>query len=249
MRIGSYFTTALLAIMPATAAAANGSLRGSPASMSRQHDIAVLEELTFYRTPGGVLAEVSAGTLTPLDGNADYTVANVSYAYAIPEVRLFVERLAAQYRSTCGEKLVVTSLTRPRNGQPRNAHVLSVHPAGMAVDLRISDKASCRDWLESTLLGLEGADVLDVTRERMPPHYHVAVYPTPYREYIADVDAMKAELEAEAAEAAAPLVVQGAAMSGPLPNENGSGIKAVINAVFIVSVLLTGAAAIRISRS
>src|SRR5687767_14588468 len=103
LRIGSYITAALVAIMPATAAAANGSLRGSPASMSRQHDIAMMEELTFYRSPGGVLAEVSAGTLTPLDGNADYTVANVSYAYAIPEVRLFVERLAAQYRSTCGE--------------------------------------------------------------------------------------------------------------------------------------------------
>jgi hypothetical protein len=184
MTVRHYATVALLALLPATVFASEGSLRGSSASMSRQHDVAVEEELTFYRTPGAILAEVAAGTLAILPGNSDYRVANVSFAYAVPEVRLFVERLAQQYRSTCGEILVVTSLTRPKTKQPRNAHALSVHPAGMAVDLRISDRPACRKWLERTLLSLERDGVLDVTRERTPPHYHVAVFPTLYREYV-----------------------------------------------------------------
>ena len=222
MKIRDLATTALIALISAsTAAASNSSLRGSPASMSRQHNIAVEEELTFYDTPGAVLAEVAAGTLTPLEGNADYRIANVSFAYAVPEVRMFVERLGAQYRSACGEQLVVTSLTRPKAKQPRNAHVLSVHPAGMAVDLRISEKASCRAWLESTLLDLEGEGVLDVTRERMPPHYHVAVFPTPYRAYAAEIDAMKAALEKEADVAAAPVIMQASVVNQPTDPSGG----------------------------
>ena len=180
----------LLACLPA-GLAAEGSLRGSSASMLRQHDIALDEELTFYRTPQAVLAEVEAGTLTPLTGNDDYRVANVSFAYAVPEVRMFVERLASQYRNACGEPLVVTSLTRPKIRQPRNAHALSVHPAGMAVDLRVSKRPSCRRWIEGTLLSLEQKELLDVTRERTPPHYHIAVFPSAYRAYVNELEAQQ----------------------------------------------------------
>ena len=74
---------------------------------------------------------------------------------------------------------------RPQNRQPANAASNSVHPAGMAVDLRIPDRGRCRSWLEQTLLSLEGSGVLDVTRERWPPHYHVAVFTTPYQNYVA----------------------------------------------------------------
>jgi LysM repeat protein len=46
----------------------------------------------------------------------------------------------------------------------------------MAVDLRIPPTQKCRAWLESTLLSLEKQHAVDVTRERHPPHYHVAVF-------------------------------------------------------------------------
>ena len=190
--VRSRLLAALWALLPVTALASDGSLRGSAASMSHQHEVAIDEDLTFSRTPGAVLAEVAAGTLTELTGNADYRVGgNVSFAYAVPEVRVLVERLGQQYRNACGEQLVVTSLTRPRIQQPRNAHALSVHPAGMAVDLRVSRSARCRGWLEGALLSLEAAGVLDVTREHQPPHYHVAVFPTLYREYVQKLDASK----------------------------------------------------------
>ena len=54
----------------------------------------------------------------------------------------------------------------------------------MAVDLRIPPKQACRTWLENYLLAMEKDDVLDVTRERRPPHYHVAVFPDTYEQYV-----------------------------------------------------------------
>lgn len=161
------------------------SLRGSPASMRHQHEIALNEDYTFLRTPGQVREYASVGRLDTVPGNADYVVNKVSFPYARPEVVSFIERLAREYWRATGEQLVVTSLTRPTALQPRNAHKLSVHPAGMAVDLRVPFKPAQREWLESKLLDLEAAGVLDVTRERKPPHYHVAVFPGEFREWAA----------------------------------------------------------------
>jgi hypothetical protein len=54
----------------------------------------------------------------------------------------------------------------------------------MAVDLRIPDSKADRRWLERTLLSLEDKAVLDVTRERHPAHYHIAVFPAMYERYV-----------------------------------------------------------------
>lgn len=160
------------------------TLKGSHAAMSRQFNIAKQHDFTFLRTSSDVQRFIRLGLLVHAPGNADYSLARVSHPYARPAVLTFIERLASQYRNGCGEKLVVTSLTRPLNKQPRNASDLSVHPAGMAVDLRLSRKAACRRWLENTLLSLEKRGVLDVTREHFPAHYHVAVYPEQYLAYV-----------------------------------------------------------------
>lgn len=184
--------------LPANAGASEATLRGSKAAMQRQNQIAKENDYTFLRTPAQVRKFVAQGHLMPLYGNRSYAVANASFPYARPEVALFVERLSAQHLDACGQKLVVTSATRPTSSQPRNASPLSVHPAGMAVDLRISDRASCRVWLENTLLSLEAQNLLDVTRERNPPHYHVAIFP---HLYAAHVEAILADSIAAAEEA------------------------------------------------
>lgn len=169
--------------------------------MQRQHRIAKQHDYTFLRRPADVNRFVKLDLLVPIRGNADYTLAGVSHPYGRPALRTFVQRLAAQYRAACREKLVVTSLTRPLSEQPRNASDLSVHPAGMAVDLRASKNAKCRAWLERTLLSLEKQGVLDATRERFPPHYHVALYPQPYLRY---VDALSARNAPRVAAGQAP---------------------------------------------
>lgn len=176
-----------LVLCASAAPAAAQTLRGSQYAMQQQNRIAREHNFTFLRTGAQVRRFVEAGYLVYLPGNANYELASVSYPYARPAVKLFVERLSAQYRAACGEKLVVTSLTRPLSEQPHNASALSVHPAGMAVDLRVSGRAACRRWLERTLLSLERQGVLNANRENRPPHYHVAVYPNQYIRYVANI--------------------------------------------------------------
>lgn len=162
------------------------SLQGSRSSLLRQNAAAREHDFTYLRTSSGVHDFVKRGLLVRLRGDSNYKLASgyVSFPYARPEVKLFIERLSSQYRAACGERLVVTSLTRPISRQPPNASHLSVHPTGMAVDLRRSSRASCRNWLEDTLLTLEGRDVLEATRERYPPHYHVTLFPDDYQRYL-----------------------------------------------------------------
>lgn len=157
------------------------TLRGSPASMARQHAVAVASELSFTGTLDEMEALAETGALVAIDGGPHYEVMDWVFPFGIPEVRGFVERLAHLYRRACGEEMVVTSLTRPYSEQLPNSHQLSVHPAGMAVDLRVPRNPDCREFLESDLLTKEEDGLVDVTLERAPPHYHVAIFPEPYQ--------------------------------------------------------------------
>jgi LysM repeat protein len=223
------------------------SIRGSPQAMQQQNRIALQHDYTFLQTAAQVRSFVDAGYLVKLPGNADYALASVSYPYARPAVKLFVERLASQYRAACGERLVVTSLTRPVREQPRNASALSVHPAGMAVDLRVSGRAACRNWLERTLLSLERQGVLNAIRENRPPHYHVALYPNQYTTYVAQLNRSQGSARLASAEPqrAAPGSQRGAPVAqpvavsqveteaagskaGPTPHTSGAAIAAAL---------------------
>ncbi len=157
--------------------------------MQEQHQQAIAYDFTFTNYPADVRHLVDLGLLVPLPGNENYVLDDeVSYGYARKEVRTFVERLSQQYRSACGELLVVTSLTRPKSRQPPNASPLSVHPTGMAVDLRRSTHRPCRAWLDDVLLHLEGQGTVEATYERYPPHYHIAVYTHAYARYVARIE-------------------------------------------------------------
>lgn len=155
------------------------TLAGSPQSMERQHAVAVLSGFEFVRSPRDLSAALESGELVRVRGGEAFALKHPGQVTR-PEVVHFLERFAAEFRAGCGDRLVVTSLTRPLSRQPRNAHPLSVHPAGMAMDLRVPRSARCRRWLEKSLLELERQGVLDVTRERRPAHYHVALFPEPY---------------------------------------------------------------------
>jgi hypothetical protein len=159
------------------------SLRGSLASISRMYRQAVREKLYFYETTAGVRNAARKGKLVRLRTTRDVTYSGVRWPYVQPETRVFVERLGAQYRSACGERLVITSAVRPASRQPANATERSVHPTGMAIDLR-KPGGRCLGWLRSTLLELEREGIIEATEERGPPHFHVAVFPTPYEAYV-----------------------------------------------------------------
>jgi len=169
------------------------SLQGSAASLDRQNNAARRHDYSFLETPERVRFFASQGWLVEVEPTADFTLRGVSFPFARPEVAVFLRRLGRQYRDACGEQLVVTSLTRPSTRQPRNASDRSVHPTGMAADLRYSYDRTCRAWLERVLLDLERAGVLEATRERSPVHYHVALFPQQYTAYVKALDSRQAE--------------------------------------------------------
>lgn len=180
------------------------SLRGSPASLDIQNRIAREHDFTYLRSGDQVRRFVAAGYLVPVHESRDMEIHRASYPYARPEVELFLRRLSRQYREACGTRLVVTSLTRPQNAQPRNASDRSVHPTGMAVDLRLPRTPKCRQWLEGVLASLERARILEATRERRPPHYHIAIFPDQYRRYVERITGKPARLVKVMASAEAP---------------------------------------------
>jgi hypothetical protein len=242
MRFGAALALASTAFATTVQA---GELGGSITSMKHQHGVAVEQHYTFLKTPAQVREFVEEGRLVELVGNADYLLNKVSFPYARAEVRMFVEHLATDYRAATGEPLVVTSLTRPDALQPRNAHQLSVHPAGMAVDFRVPDNASHRVWFEKTLLELETRGLIDATRERYPPHYHVAVFGEPYSAYAKKRDAAAA---VAAAVTATPMTALASVLPSPTTAQMQFGIPlhpviaGVVSGLALLSLFAAGGA-------
>ena len=242
--------TALLALGLSLGAAQGGtsaqSLRGSASSLDRQVAQARRHDFTHLTNARQLRRFVDAGLLVRVAGNRDYTLVDVSFPFARPEARLFIERLSAQYRRACGERLVVTSLTRPRSHQPRNASDRSVHPTGMAIDLR-RPAGRCRAWLEGVLLSLEAEGVIEATAERRPPHYHVAVFPKPYAAYVRQLTARAARGDGETpAEATALHVVRRGDTLARIARRHGASIEALRRANGLTSSLIHPGQALRV---
>ena len=155
---------------------AKPSLRGGRASLDRQNQAAQILGARKLRTPKQIKLAVKSGKLVRVKPTKHLQLANVSFPFAHPKLKRLLTDISQRYHQWCKAPLVVTSLTRPQNKQPRNASSRSVHPAGIAADLRLPWK-SCRRWLERYLLELEAAGVIEATRERRPPHFHITLAP------------------------------------------------------------------------
>lgn len=231
---------AALVALPGRAAMAS-DLKGSPASMVHQHEVAVEEDYAFLRTAADVQRFVDAGKLVPVKSTADYALSGVSYPYTRPEVLSFIQHFAAAYRVATGERLVITSLTRPLDKQPTNAHALSVHPAGMAVDLRVPSSAEDRQFLEHALLSMETAGLIDVTRELHPSHFHIAVFAPTFEPYAARLDSVTAlEQASRVARRRAMKVATAGLAADAMPPVDGRSLPvAIVGAIMVAG--LTGA--------
>ena len=160
------------------------SLHGSHTSVRYAYAYARHHDLDLYRSASDVRRAVRDGDLVRLTPNSHYTLHGVSYPYVTPTTRTFVERLAGQYHQACGAPLEITSAVRPTRRQPANSSPLSVHPAGIALDLH-RPTGTCLTWLRHALLTLESERVVDATEEHHPAHFHVIVFGEPYRRYLA----------------------------------------------------------------
>jgi LysM repeat protein len=155
-------------------------LRGSKESVQKMWDFATMHGLVFYQSPRDIDDAVSSGKLVPLEGDASYELTKgVGFSYATREARQFVASFAPQYLAACGSPLIVTSAARPKSRQPRNSNPYSVHPTGIAVDLRRPPAGPCQTWLRNALAELEEQGYVEATEERHPVHLHVAVLTEP----------------------------------------------------------------------
>lgn len=151
------------------------TLRGSPASVDLMYTSAHEKALAFLHSSADIYRSAAGGDLKLILITNDVFLDRVNYPFVLPYTKSFVDSLAATYHGACGERLVVTSGSRPMDRQPRNASPKSVHPTGMAIDFRKPKTPACLAWLRASLLGLENRHVIEATEERHPPHFHVAV--------------------------------------------------------------------------
>lgn len=167
------FLTVVLSLFAAAGLPAQ-SLRGSQSSVQKMYTRAVQNDLDFFYSSKGIYESVRDGELKLISITNDLTLEKVSYPFVLPRTLDVLNVFAKQYRSACGERLVVTSAARPRNKQPRNASPKSVHPTGMAIDFRRPD-GPCLTYMRQQLVALEKLGILEATEERRPVHFHVAV--------------------------------------------------------------------------
>src|ERR671914_853724 len=152
------------------------SLRGSHEAVDHLYLVARASGLQFHATVRSARRAVAAGEFVQLTGNSDYVPKNrMQLPYATPETRAYIEQLSAEYHAACGEQLVVTSALRPMSRRPRNGSVKSVHPTGIAVDVRKPKRRLCREWLRQLLLQHEREGAIEATEEFRPPHFHIVV--------------------------------------------------------------------------
>jgi hypothetical protein len=152
------------------------SLRGSRSALDRQNKFANSKSLQRHKTAYHIRSAVRKGELKRVSPNGKLELANVSFPFADPSLHKFLKHFSSLYYQKCKEPLVVTSLTRPKSNQPRNASQRSVHPSGIAFDLRVP-YYQCKRWLREQLLLWESQGYVEATREFRPPHFHVVVHP------------------------------------------------------------------------
>jgi LysM repeat protein len=143
-------------------------------------DFAESHHMPFYLAPTNIDEAIRTGRLVALTGDSTYELTRgVGFSYATREAKQFVLAFAPQYLAACGVPLIVTSAARPISRQPRNANPYSVHPTGIAVDLRRPPAGPCQTWVRGALAELEAKGIVEATEERHPAHLHVAVLTQP----------------------------------------------------------------------
>jgi LysM repeat protein len=161
------------------------ALRGSKASVEKMYDFAQRYRYPFYLTPTNIDTAIAHGRLVELTGDSTYELTRgVQENYSTREVKQFVTMFAPQYLYACGSPLTVTSAARALSRQPRNANPHSVHPAGIAVDIRRPPPGPCLSWVRNALAQLEAQGIVEATEELHPIHLHVAVLQAPGAKFV-----------------------------------------------------------------
>lgn len=169
---------ASLAVCAHAPSLAAQTLRGSRDAVDRAYHTAKRRDLPFVRSRREIEQGARDGDYVRLASSRDVRLKGVGTPYVRPVTRTFLGTFAPRFRDACGAPLVVTSAIRPTTVRLANSTAKSVHPTGMALDLR-APGGSCRTWIRRELLAYERRGIVDATEERHPAHFHVVVYRQP----------------------------------------------------------------------
>lgn len=149
---------------------------GELSTSERQYLFAVANEFLFIENEAAYHRAIADGHLVRLQ-HPGLTVA-ARRPYVLPATAAFIYRLTDDFNESGCTGLRVNDATRLVSERPRNGSVFSVHPAGMAADLRIINLSErCYQVLSHLLHQAEAEVRTDATREHYPPHYHIVVIP------------------------------------------------------------------------
>lgn len=151
------------------------SLVGGEVSSSQQQlGYAQKQQLPFMATEAEYQTRISSGYFIRLE--SPFMEVHARRPYALPSTVVFVAELAREYYDEGCGLLVVKDALRLTSERPSNGSLYSVHPAGMAVDIRTKYiPTECADWLRTYISQKEAEGKVDGTQEWKPEHLHVVV--------------------------------------------------------------------------
>jgi hypothetical protein len=147
---------------------------GCQTTSKQQLQYAKGRQLPLMTTVAEYKERIASGYFVPFEGPYLHVLAD--RPYALPSTVAFVTEMSVAYKAAGCGKLVVRDALRLTTERPKNGSIHSVHPAGMAVDIRVQYiKSECADWLRSYVRLKEAAGKVDGTHELKPEHLHVVV--------------------------------------------------------------------------
>lgn len=147
---------------------------GCQTTSEQQLQYAKGRQLPLMTTVAQYQERIANGYFVPFEGPYLHVLAD--RPYALPSTVAFVTEMSVAYNTAGCGKLVVRDALRLTTERPANGSIHSVHPAGMAVDIRVKYiKRECADWLRSYIRLKEVAGKVDGTHELEPEHLHVVV--------------------------------------------------------------------------
>ena len=138
--------------------------KGLPLASNEAEYRALIANGTFVRLESGPYLQVLAGR-----------------PYVRAETAQFVQQMAQSYSGAGCGRMIVIGAGRLTTEIYENSSPFTVHPFGMAVDIRTNARfgisTTCADWLRAYAKEKEAELLADGTHELDPEHLHLVVVP------------------------------------------------------------------------
>lgn len=158
---------------------------GEYSTSERQQLFANAHSIPFIRTDAEYRRYIRSGHLVRLEH--PLLVVGARRPYVLPSTAQFIYAIVVEFNNAGCGRLRVNDAMRLISERPANGSPFSVHPAGMALDLRVINLSErCHTVLSELLHAAEAEGRADATREWFPEHFHVVVVPElqPRRVYL-----------------------------------------------------------------